>query len=88
MAGWGRMARLLWMQPCARDTGALRSFSSRKEQGTPGLECLAGNCGVLFLDDARPPPTDPLGDASPGTSSRRSACPIAWRGRATSRKGY
>ena len=35
-----------------------------------------------FLDDARPPPTDPLGDAS----RRRSACPIAWRGRATSRK--
>eukprot|EP00959_Pyramimonas_sp_CCMP1952_P468870 9493963-Pyramimonas_sp.AAC.1 len=33
-----------------------------------------------FLDDARPPPTDPLGSAS-----RRSACPIAWRGRATSK---
>eukprot|EP00976_Prorocentrum_cordatum_P061770 1176439-Prorocentrum_minimum.AAC.2 len=30
----------------------------------------------------RPPPTDPLGDAS----RRRSARPIAWRGRASSRK--
>eukprot|EP00976_Prorocentrum_cordatum_P076427 1182300-Prorocentrum_minimum.AAC.3 len=40
---------------------------------------------VNFLDDARPPPTDPLGDASRRVS-RRSACPIAWRGRATSRK--
>eukprot|EP00976_Prorocentrum_cordatum_P073636 1181193-Prorocentrum_minimum.AAC.4 len=39
-----------------------------------------------FLDDARPPPTDPLGDASRRPPSRRSACPIAWRGRAASRK--
>eukprot|EP00976_Prorocentrum_cordatum_P019178 389412-Prorocentrum_minimum.AAC.1 len=52
--------------------------------------------GPIFLDDARPPPTDPLGDASacpitpylpPGFDPRPGGvCPIAWRGRATSRK--
>eukprot|EP00959_Pyramimonas_sp_CCMP1952_P113172 2365465-Pyramimonas_sp.AAC.1 len=31
------------------------------------------------------PPT-PLGPPPGGEASRRSACPIAWRGRATSRK--